>query len=233
MKRVVLVVLAAMVFLGAKGCGEKDCAKLRAAAEAACAVSSEEACERAKALVEENCQPAPEPTPATCKDGLPPGPEGCPKTCADLACEPCEEKDGKAVCVEPKPEPTPTPTPTPGTVCNAPLEGDPNMGAYWYAPQRVVDSTPRLVNAERCARVGYAGRVTCPVVPDEHPERGICEEVLMGGPRPLYELERTEGDLRWDYEDGWKARIIGTGKGRIRACWPNGKACSAWLEIER
>lgn len=113
MRRAVLVGMAAVVFLGAKGCGERDCEKLKAAVVAACAVS-EEACERAKAMVEENCQPTPEPTPATCADGFPPGPNGCPKTCADLACKPCEETASGPVC-----RPT-EPTPPPVVACAQP-----------------------------------------------------------------------------------------------------------------
>lgn len=156
---------------------------------------------------------------------------------------------------EPTPEPTPTPQPTPtptpeptappptqppATSCTAPMYGSPNMGAYWYSPQRVADATPRLCSSERCNEVGYAGRACCPVVVDEHPERARCECLLMTGTAspvcsPKWELEQDAGaNLRWGYDDTeWKAVVSGAGKGRIRACFPNGKACSKWLDIDK
>lgn len=147
---------------------------------------------------------------------------------------------------EPTPEPTPTPTPpeptpepTPPMHCTAPLTGTPEMGAYWYSPwgrcdpgpRCIADATPRLISAERCNEVGYPGRIKCPVVPDEHPERGVCETVLMGGSNPVWQLE---GDASLKVTaDPWKAWVTGEGSGRIRACYPNGRACSPWLEVVR
>jgi hypothetical protein len=109
------------------------------------------------------------------------------------------------------------------------------MKAYKLYP-RVIDATPLITNAERCRAVGFGDRISCPVVPDEHPQRLVCEHALIGGDRPNYEFVRDSGNLAWDYEqeaDGtmWKARIIGNGVGRIRACYPNGEACSPWLEL--
>lgn len=104
------------------------------------------------------------------------------------------------------------------------------MIAYLLYP-RVVDSTPRVCNPERCDLVGYTGRYCCPAAMEGDPQRYECEVKLMGGPRPDYEIQVVEGNLRWDYEEDWKARISGDGKGRIRSCYPNGKACSDWLEL--
>jgi len=137
------------------------------------------------------------------------------------------------------PTPAPTPTPPPATGCSAPLYGNPNMGAYWYSPQRVADATPRLCDADRCRAVGYPDRICCPVVPDEHLERARCECLVMTGVAlavcaPAWELVVDEGPLAWDFDDtGWKAVMSGHGKGRIRACWPNGRTCSKWLEVDR
>lgn len=138
--------------------------------------------------------------------------------------------------VEPTAPPTPEPTPQPTPIaCTAPLNGEPEMGAYWYSPQRVADATPRIINGARCDQVGFPGRIKCPVVPDGHPERTACETAQMGGPKPVWELQEYEGaDLGWGYDDSdWKAVIWGKGNGRIRACYANGRACSVWLEIAK
>ena len=99
---------------------------------------------------------------------------------------------------------------------------------------RVADFTPLIYNPERCKALGFGDRMQCPTAPDESPQRYICEVALIGGQGPNWEFVRDTGDLRWSYEDDeplWKARVIGVGKGRIRACYPNGKACSDWIEL--
>jgi hypothetical protein len=133
------------------------------------------------------------------------------------------------VC-EPIPEPTPNPTPI---ACTVDLTGTPALKTYMLYP-RVADSTPLIINADRCRAIGYGDRVACPVVRDEDPQRLVCEQALMGGPAPLYELVVDSGGLRWWYDDEehpWKARIGGEGKGRLRGCYPNGKVCSDWIEL--
>ncbi|MCU0294372.1 MAG: hypothetical protein MUF10_20685 [Thermoanaerobaculaceae bacterium] len=184
--------------------------------------------------LEPTLEPTPKPTPT---------PTPGPQSCADLACPPdqvCIHEVGRPPYCAPAPFPTPSPTPTPpSATCSAPLNGTPNMGIYWYSPQRVADATPRLCDADRCRAVGYPDRICCPVVPDEHPERARCECLVMTGVAlsvcaPTWELAVDEGPLAWDFDDtGWKAVMSGHGKGRIRACWPNGRTCSKWLEVDR
>jgi len=65
-------------------------------------------------------------------------------------------------------------------------------------------------------------------------QRLICEQTLMGGPYPLWELQVDDGTLRWDYanpEHPWQARLFGVGQGQIRSLFPNLKAASPWLKL--
>jgi hypothetical protein len=48
---------------------------------------------------------------------------------------------------------------------------------------------------------------------------------------PVWEMRNATGDLRIELEDGWMGRLYGSGSGQVRACYPNGNACSAWLEV--
>jgi hypothetical protein len=181
-------------------------------------------------------EPSPEPTPTPTPQPSPQCPD--PGNREIFACD-CYKGTEWVACPTPTPTPAPTPTPPPGTGCSAPLYGNPNMGAYWYSPQRIADATPRLCDADRCRAVGYPDRNCCPVVPDGHPERARCECLVMTGVAlsvcaPAWELVVDEGPLAWDFDDtGWKAVLSGRGKGRIRACWPNGRTCSKWLEVDR
>ena len=132
---------------------------------------------------------------------------------------------------EPTPTPTPEPTPTPVPVCRASLRGEPKMDINLHAGVRNIDATPKIYNGERCTEVGYTGRMTCPVLPEGHPDRGVCEEKLMGGPSPVWQMRNNTGDLRIELDDGWMGRLYGTGTGDVRACYPNGAACSDWLAV--
>jgi len=105
------------------------------------------------------------------------------------------------------------------------------MDINMHASNRNFDATPKIYNAERCTEVGYPGRLTCPVVPEGHPEREACEVKLMGGPSPVWEMRNGTGDLRIELDGGWMGRLYGSGSGEIRACYPNGNACSAWLAV--
>jgi hypothetical protein len=152
--------------------------------------------------------PPPEPTcPATCPQGT---------ACTDPALG----------CVALPPEPTPDPT-----VCTIPLDGTPVIGVYLLYP-RVLDATPKITNAARCAlpEVGYYGRQTCPVCDEACKQRGICEQQLMGGTAPVWHL--ASDTLKGYSEDGWKLRIAGNGRGAVQACYPNGKACSPWQNLD-
>jgi hypothetical protein len=76
-----------------------------------------------------------------------------------------------------------------------------------------------------------AGRICCPVTLEDDRQRWPCEVKLIGADKPVYRLTVDEGNLAWDYEDDWKARIFGNGRGRIVSCYPNGKACSKPVEL--
>lgn len=103
------------------------------------------------------------------------------------------------------------------------------MQIHRLHPQ-VVDSTPLACSptGDRCRDLGWTdGRRCCAAAQEGDPSRLFCEGQLIGGPKPVYEV--SDG-LSWVYEnDNWKARIFGTGK--IRACYPNGLACSGWLVV--
>jgi hypothetical protein len=133
----------------------------------------------------------------------------------------------------PEPTPEPTPTPTPPPVCD--LEGRPQARVYWYQGQRTADATPAVCQPGRCNRLPcYVGRYCCPVTCEDDPLRGPCEEELMGGELPVWELTVTEGNLRRANGPGeWKFIVRGAGKGYLRWCFPNGKACSRPLSVDR
>ena len=132
----------------------------------------------------------------------------------------------------PTAEPTPWPTPPPvADACFLSLRGDPKMDINQHASIRNYDATPKIYNAERCTEVGYVNRQTCPVATEGDPQRGPCEEKLMGGKSPVWEMRNATGDLRIELDGGWMGRLYGTGSGEIRACYPNGNACSAWQGV--
>jgi hypothetical protein len=184
-------------------------------------------------------QPSPTPTSEPVPSPLPsPTPQPSPQ-CPDpgnreiFACD-CYKGTEWVACPTPTPTPAPTPTPPEATECTVPLDGTPIMGAYLLYP-RVVDSTPKIQNAARCTAIGMDGRIACPVTPEDGPlapQRWACEVKLIGGDRPVYRLTVDEGHLAWDYEDMWKARVFGTGRGRIVSCYPNGRACSKPVVLE-
>lgn len=112
------------------------------------------------------------------------------------------------------------------------LEGGAEMGAYWYQ-NRIADFTPKLKNKDRCAYYDFiingSPRLSCPTTQDADPRRGPSEVELMGGPTPRLEVIVLSGDITVSQPDGWKAKVHGSGSGKLRACYPNGKACSKWL----
>ena len=136
----------------------------------------------------------------------------------------------------PTPGPTPTPVPTPATQCGVRLDGDPVMDINPHASMRNYDATPKIRNADRCTEVGFVNRQTCPVTPEGDERRGPCECELMTGAAtekcsPVWEMKNATGTLRIELEDGWMGRLYGSGSGEIRACYPNGAACSAWTAV--
>jgi hypothetical protein len=137
----------------------------------------------------------------------------------------------------PSPEPTPVATPTPLPTappvaqCGVRLDGQPRIDINLHASNRNIDATPKIYNADRCTAVGYVNRQTCPVCPEDCAQRGPCEEELMGGAHPIWEMRNATGNLRVELDGGWFGRLYGNGTGQVRACYPNGRACSEWLEV--
>ena len=41
------------------------------------------------------------------------------------------------------------------------------------------------------------------------------------------------GTLSVEITEGWFGRLYGEGSGQIRACYPNGRACSAWEAVSQ
>jgi len=145
-----------------------------------------------------------------------------------------------AACLEPEPppEPEPEPEPEPGDdVCTTRLDGEPLMGGPTSHQKRVFDATPLLKNMERCRDLGFLingqPRMRCPAAQEGSPQRYPCEVELMGGPVPLWDLVVESGDLkRGNSSEDWAYRVKGSGKGKLRSCYPNMRACSRWEDIE-
>ena len=55
----------------------------------------------------------------------------------------------------------------------------------------------------------------------------------MGAALPVWELQVTTGTLRRGNPGQWSFRVAGTGKGRLRWKFANGKATSKWLAINK
>lgn len=163
--------------------------------------------------------PAPNPTPSPTVEPTPIPPTPTPSPIPTPTPSPT---------IAPTPIPTPVPTPTPEdpNVCTIPLNGTPELGVY-FLQDRLVDFTPKIRNAARCdlPEVGYKGRQSCPVCDEGCAQRGICESDLMGGIPPNYtcvsttlKCNRAEGD--------WQVHVNGIGTGTMKACYPNGRACT-------
>lgn len=110
------------------------------------------------------------------------------------------------------------------------------MDIGFHASNRNIDATPKIYNADRCTEVGFVNRQTCPVTPEGDPRRGPCECELMTGAAtekcsPVWEMRNATGNLRIELDDGWFGRLYGNGSGQVRACYLNGRACSAWLDV--
>jgi hypothetical protein len=123
--------------------------------------------------------------------------------------------------------------PPPTEQCSLRLDGEPVMDiANHPAGSRNYDATPKIRNADRCTEVGFPGRQTCPVAPEGDPQRWPCEQELMGGDHPNWEIRNATGGLTIVLVDDWFGRLVGDGTGEIRACYPNGRACSSWLFVD-
>lgn len=173
MKRPILAAVATVGLAGsvagAKGCSEKDCAKLAVAVEAACAAGSSQACEAARKAYAESCtvEPTPSPTPTPT-----PTPEPTPAP-------------------TPTPEPTPTPTPPPGPSPTPPPAScslstprfDQVAGVRFriYPDGLGFGVTPLArFGADYCRAAGWTdGRSECAAAPDGHPDRVACERQFL------------------------------------------------------
>ena len=130
----------------------------------------------------------------------------------------------------PVPEPPPPPPP-PG---RCPVGNPQARGPLPHGPNRF-DATPAVCRADWTPDC-YKGRYCHPVAcegPDGAEERTFCENELMGGPSPVWELRDHTGNLGVVLEDGWFGRLTGRGEGDLRWCFKNGKACSKWLKVSR
>jgi hypothetical protein len=154
----VMMALAAVLFMGAKGCS--DCEKKTAAAAATCQALGEgsDACKAAKIEADKACAPVIEP-PATCNDGFPPGPEGCPK-CEHLTCQyGCTESPGGGIC-KPKPEPVCPEACPAGQECK-----DPAVGCVAVPPPPATTCVPACKATESCVKRGSVEPFTYECVP--------------------------------------------------------------------
>jgi hypothetical protein len=44
-------------------------------------------------------------------------------------------------------------------------------------------------------------------------------------------MRNATGTLNVQLSEDWFGRLYGEGTGEVQACFPNGKACSAWLPV--
>jgi hypothetical protein len=91
----------------------------------------------------------------------------------------------------PEPAPTPTPTPPAGSgegsaACGEPLPGPVtkmNVAVHLRGAERwILDSTPLVgPDVQYCAKIGFTdSRSFCPVRPEGHPQRSVCELYAVG-----------------------------------------------------
>ena len=187
-------------------------------------------------------------------DGEPPPPWECP-----IDAPWCHEMDPPQACSAPDrpcvhnptndpehcelaPECPEPPPPPPAGRCP---QGKPQArGPLPHGPG-VYDATPAVCKADWTPEC-YTGRYCHPVAcegADNAEDRKFCEEQLMGGTAPVWELRVTEGNLclvphEWfgiigGPKGGRCRRGAGSGKGRLRWHFPNGKATSKWVDVAR
>jgi len=84
----------------------------------------------------------------------------------------------------PTPAPAPTPTPPGADGCPAPLPPQiSRMNAYIHirGPNKwTLDVTPLVHDGDYCTKVGFVGRLDCPVRPEGDPNRFACEIYAIG-----------------------------------------------------
>lgn len=143
-------------------------------------------------------------------------------------------------CPEPPPPPPDDPNTPPdpdenGYICPTPQFF--KAGVYWYTKNRVADATPKGCRPDWYPPGIDPNRYCIPAAgegPDNSDTRGYCEEKWMGGPLPIWHLQVTSGDLeRANGPEEWMFIVKGHGTGKLWWCFPNGKACSAKLDVSR
>lgn len=148
---------------------------------------------------------------------------------------------------EPCPEPPPEPPP--------PEPIRPQARVYWHQGATVgktcvatgrciADATPAQCGAGWCRQWKAQDGTAC-FVNDAGQERYCCppgceddegtyprQVQLMGGPAPIWHLEVESGTLRL-VDDPWFGIVAGSGKGELWYTFPNGKATSARLRVDK
>ena len=183
--------------------------------------------------------PPPDPCPVSpypwCHETIP------PMTCGDCIHQPLGE-ECPVLAPECPVKPPPPPPPPPQGRCP---QGKPQARGPIPHGRGVWDATPAVCKPDWTPDC-YTGRYCHPVAcegPDSADDREFCEEQLMGGTAPVWELDVSEGSLclvpsEWfailgGKKGGFCRRGSGSGKARLRWCFPNGKACSKWIEVSR
>ena len=134
----------------------------------------------------------------------------------------------------PPPEPTTTATPEPrpteppvSSACPSPI---PPAPCGWWGPvrhsPRLYDSTLLVCGLEYCTAAGFTDRRRCPVRPEGHPDRGVCEFLAVGGVGwPRWSLAGDDcqtPEAACSYTaNPYQAAVLG-GAGLLRVCASNG-----------
>ena len=114
----------------------------------------------------------------------------------------------------------------------------PKAGIYWLwknDARWTADATPKKCAFCFCKQFNHCmtpDRQCCPVACEGDPTRLEKEQELMGGDAPVWTLKVTSGTLE-QVPDPWKGVVKGSGTGTIHWCFPNGKACSEKLPINK
>jgi len=115
-------------------------------------------------------------------------------------------------------------------------KGTPQARINWHqkGTKWIADGTPAVCGANYTPDC-YKGRACHPVACEGEANselRRFCETQLMGGVKPVWELQVYSGTLSLAPHD-WFGIVKGTGKGRLRWSFPNGTATSKWLDIDK
>ena len=176
--------------------------------------------------------PIPTPVPTPTPTPPPPPPPDPEPVCAppDLVTECWHRPPGEDWQFIPKPPPPPPPPP-PG---RCPVGTPQARGPIPHGNNRF-DATPAVCRADWTPDC-FTGRYCHPMAcegPDSADDRTFCEQELMGGTHPVWDLWNSTGNLGVQLEDGWFGRLTGHGEGDLFWCFLNRKACSKKLPVSR